>query len=69
MTATTAHTIKITIDKVMKPHVERNSFRQDTLKAWEDYRATALHLTAEEADAWLAELEQGNDIAAPECHQ
>jgi len=49
-------------------HMEkRESFRRDTLKAWEAYCATGLHVTAEEADAWLAKLEQGNDIDPPEC--
>ena len=43
-------------------------FRQDTLKAWEEYRTTGLHVTADEADAWLAQLEQGNDIEPPACH-
>ncbi len=47
---------------------KRETFRQDTLKAWEDYRTTRLHVTADEADAWLAELEQGNDIEPPACH-
>ena len=47
---------------------KREAFRQDTLKAWEEYRSTGLHVTAEEADTWLAELEQGNDIEPPECH-
>ena len=46
----------------------REIFRQDTLKAWEEYRTTGLHLTAAEADAWLAELEQGNDLEPPACH-
>ena len=46
----------------------REAFRQDTLKAWEEYRPTGLHLTADEADAWLAQLEHGNDIEPPECH-
>ncbi len=44
------------------------AFRQDTLKAWDDYRTQGMHLTAAEADAWLAELEQGKDTALPECH-
>lgn len=47
---------------------KRESFRQDTLKAWESYRATGLHVTAKEADAWLAKLEEGHDIDPPECH-
>lgn len=47
---------------------KREAFRQDTLKAWEAYRATGLHSSAEEADAWLARLEQGDDAEPPECH-
>jgi predicted transcriptional regulator len=48
---------------------KRESFRQDTLKAWEDYRATGKHVSAEEADAWLAKLQLGHDIEPPECHE
>jgi len=47
---------------------KREAFRQSTLKAWEEYRTTGLHVTADEADAWLAQLEQGNDIEPPACH-
>lgn len=47
---------------------KREAFRQDTLKAWEEYRTTGRHVTADEADAWLAQLEQGKDIEPPECH-
>lgn len=36
--------------------------------SWEEYRTTGLHVTAAEADAWLAELEQGNDLDPPACH-
>lgn len=47
---------------------KREAFRQDTLKVWESYRATGLHVTADEADAWLAQLEEGKDIDPPTCH-
>ena len=47
---------------------KREVFRQDTLKAWEAFRETGLHVTADEADAWMAQLEQGNDLEPPECH-
>ena len=47
---------------------KREAFRQDALKAWEDFRSNGLHVTADEADAWMAQLEQGNDIEPPECH-
>ena len=48
---------------------KREAFRQETLKAWEDFRANGLHVTAGEADAWLAQLEQGNDSEPPACHE
>lgn len=46
----------------------RETVRRDTLEAWETCRTTGLHVTAEEADAWLAQLEQGKDIEPPACH-
>ncbi|HAU58468.1 MAG TPA: CopG family transcriptional regulator [Comamonadaceae bacterium] len=53
-------------------YVEREdrheAFRQDTLKAWDEYRATGMHVTADEADAWMAQLEQGQDVEPPPCH-
>jgi predicted transcriptional regulator len=47
---------------------KREKLRQDALAAWNDYQATGLHLTGEEADTWLAKLEAGEDAGAPECH-
>lgn len=46
---------------------KRESFRQDTVQAWEAFRATGQHVTSKAADAWLAELEQGNDVDPPAC--
>ena len=47
---------------------KREAFRQDGIKAWNEYQATGLHVTMEEADAWLSNLESGLDEAPPECH-
>lgn len=47
---------------------KREAFRQDTLRAWEEYRRTSLHLTGEEVDAWLATLEAGEEAELPVCH-
>lgn len=47
---------------------KRETFKQDTLQAWDEYQASGLHVTAGEADAWLAQLADGNDIDPPECH-
>ena len=46
----------------------REAFRRDTLKAWEAFRENGLHVTANEADAWMAQLEQGNDVEPPDAH-
>jgi len=46
----------------------RDAFRQDGMNAWFDYQATGLHVTMEEADAWLSRLESGTDAEPPECH-
>ena len=47
---------------------KREKLRQDLLAAWADFQANGLHATAEEADAWLAKLETGEDAEAPVCH-
>jgi len=41
----------------------REQLRKDTLAAWSGYQSTGQHVTAEEADAWLARLEAGDDQA------
>ena len=65
----TAHWImREAITQYVDREEKREAFRQDTIKAWEEYRSTGLHVRANEADAWLAQLEQGNDIEPPECH-
>lgn len=47
---------------------KREAFRQDGIRAWEQYQATGQHVTKEEADAWLAKLETGQEVEPPECH-
>ncbi len=47
---------------------KREAFRQDATRAWNEYQATGQHVTLEEADAWLAKLEAGQDVEPPECH-
>jgi predicted transcriptional regulator len=48
---------------------KREAFRQDTLLAWEEYRTTGLHVTAEEVDVWLASWGTDNELPAPACHE
>lgn len=56
------------ISQYVEREERREAFRQDGLKAWEAYRNTGLHATAEEADAWFARLQSGEDVKPPECH-
>lgn len=60
--------MKEAIGQYLEREERREQLRQDALAAWAEYEATGLHVTAEEADAWLASLEAGEDAAPPECH-
>jgi predicted transcriptional regulator len=58
--------------EAIEQYVEREERRQqlhlDALAAWEEYQATGQHLTAAEADVWLARLEAGDDVDPPPLH-
>jgi len=46
---------------------KREAFRQDGIRAWDEYQATGLHVTQESVDAWLAKLGEGQDVDPPAC--
>ena len=48
---------------------KREAFRQDTIKAWEEYQETGLHTTAAEVETWLASWGAENELPAPEWHK
>lgn len=52
-----------------EPNEKREAFKQDTLRAWEEYQATGLHLTFDEVDQWLASWGTENELPAPPPHQ
>jgi predicted transcriptional regulator len=52
--------LKATLDKASK---KREAFRQDSLQAWEAFCASGQYVEADQADAWLAQLEQGKNVA------
>lgn len=47
---------------------KREAFKQEDIRAWEEYQQTGLHVTLEEADAWLAKLEAGENAEPPSGH-
>jgi predicted transcriptional regulator len=55
------------IQQYVEREERREQFRQDTLAAWEEFQATGQHVTAEDADAWLAKLEEGETAEPPAC--
>jgi predicted transcriptional regulator len=57
------------IEQYVEREERREQLRQDALAAWAEYQATGLHVTAEEADAWLAQLEAGEDVEPPPVHR
>ena len=56
------------VEQYVEREEVREQMRQDALAAWTEYQVTGLHVTGEEADAWLAKLEAGEDAEPPECH-
>ncbi len=56
------------IEQYVEREEKREQLRQDALAARTNFQTTGLHVTAEEADAWLAKLEAGEDAAPPKCH-
>jgi predicted transcriptional regulator len=56
------------IEQYVAREEQRETFRQEALDAWRHYQTTGLHVSAAEADVWLAELEAGNDVEPPRAH-
>lgn len=46
----------------------RDALRQDGIRTWNEYQATGLHISMEEADSWLEKLETGKQVEPPEYH-
>ncbi len=66
----TAHWLmRQAITEYVEREEKREAFRQDTLNAWEEYRTTGLHATAEEVEAWLASWGTDSEQPAPVCHK
>ena len=51
------------IEQYVEREEKREQLRNDALSAWTNYQNTGLHVTAEEADNWLAKLEAGSKPA------
>ncbi len=57
-----------TISQYVEREEKHESFRLDGIRAWNEYQAAGLHVTLEEADAWLGKLENGQEMEPPKGH-
>lgn len=57
------------IEQYVEREEKREAFRQETLKAWEAYQETGLHVTEAEVMTWLETWGDNNEKAAPVCHR
>ena len=65
----TAHWLmREAITQYVEREEKREALRQAALQAWQEYQVTGLHVTGDEADAWLAKLAEGQDVEPPRCH-
>jgi predicted transcriptional regulator len=64
----TARPVAVMLEPDIHARMKRLAFCQNSIRAWNEYQPTGLHVTMEEVDAWLAKLEGGQDVEPPECH-
>jgi predicted transcriptional regulator len=57
------------IEEYVTREEEREKLRQEILTAWEEYQATGLHVTGEEANAWMERLARGENVKPPKPHK
>lgn len=57
------------IARYVEQEEARENLKRAAIDAWEEFQQTGLHASFEEADAWLAELEDGEQSEPPKCHR
>ena len=57
------------INEYVEREEKRESFREDTITAWQEFQETGLHATAAEVELWLASWGTENELPPPQCHK
>ncbi|MGH6931780.1 MAG: CopG family ribbon-helix-helix protein [Dongiaceae bacterium] len=57
--------VREAIEQYVEREERRERLRRDAVAAWAEYQATGAHVTADDADAWLARLEAGKNAKPP----
>jgi len=56
------------ISQYVAQESKRETFRKETIKAWEEYAETGLHVTLDEVAAWAESWGTDEERDAPTCH-
>ena len=56
------------IQQYVEREEARESFRQEAIDSWEEYRTTGLHLTGDELREWLRTWGTDAETDPPACH-
>ena len=54
---------------LMRDAIRQCVEREEARDAWQEYRETGLHASAEEVLAWIATWGGESEMAAPVCHE
>ncbi|MBD9455391.1 MULTISPECIES: CopG family ribbon-helix-helix protein [unclassified Rhizobium] len=58
------------IEQYVEREEKREALRSETLKAWDEFQATGLHVTTDEVEKWLSTWGADDEQrAAPGCHK
>lgn len=56
------------IEKYVAHEEKREAFRQEGIKAYEEFVQTGLHVTGQEVDDWIDRIKKGERAEFPKCH-
>lgn len=57
------------ISQYVEREEKREIFRQDVIKAWDEYQETGMYAAAGEVDAWLESWGSDNELPPPALHK
>ena len=57
------------ITQYVEREERKETFRRDTLDAWQEYQETGLHVALDEVDQWLSGWGTETEGGVPSCHK
>lgn len=64
-----SHAFMLTaLENYVSREEKREAWRQEGMRAWEEFQQTGLHLTNQEVIEWMDKIIDGKEEPLPECH-